>query len=495
MDINKKSRSELKPYYVKNAVPTESNFRDLIDAPLNQKDDGIAKAGGDALNLEAASAGDKKVINFYESFSETKPAWVLSLLSGPSGGANSKRGFGLRDGSGNMRLFIDSGTGNIGLGTPAPQKPVDVTGDALFRGAAYLGNSDLYFTNTDHPHSMIGNAPGCAAIENAADPFNTLMILGRSTPQGRSVTIFDNCTVSSALTVGASLNVGGASTLSGGLTANGAGNFTGMVNIGPGENQGRSLLLNIRGTKAVPIPVIPDDPHDRPGLAITGDYPELTLFSGVDNPTYGATIRLGSYEPGGKTYKHWAIGTGGLGANRLEIGWGGDPNPHAGINDYQGKTLFRITRMGDGFGVTEVFGELSARHVYETSDAALKQDVTEMHGVLDQVLQLKPVRFAWKSNQQQSIGFVAQDVEPLFPELVGSSEQIERPEGQGARTIKTLSYGSFGALAIAGLKELKQTSDERLTELQLRHDQLTSRHAAEVQTLTERIAALEARLR
>ena len=32
MDINKKSRTELKAYFIKNAVPTESNFRDLIEA-------------------------------------------------------------------------------------------------------------------------------------------------------------------------------------------------------------------------------------------------------------------------------------------------------------------------------------------------------------------------------------------------------------------------------------------------------------------------------
>ena len=46
-------------------------------------------------------------------------------------------------------------------------------------GRTYLTNSDVYFTNTSHNRTGIGNAAGNAAIENAAD-YNTLMILGRS---------------------------------------------------------------------------------------------------------------------------------------------------------------------------------------------------------------------------------------------------------------------------------------------------------------------------
>ncbi|MCP4657442.1 MAG: hypothetical protein GY856_18710, partial [bacterium] len=67
MDINKKDRTQLKAYFVKNAVPTESNFADLIDATLNQKDDGIVKPAGDPLSIEAAgdATSQKKAINFY----------------------------------------------------------------------------------------------------------------------------------------------------------------------------------------------------------------------------------------------------------------------------------------------------------------------------------------------------------------------------------------------------------------------------------------------
>jgi hypothetical protein len=51
-------------------------------------------------------------------------------------------------------------------------------GDLTVNGALREGNSDIYFTKTDHNHSGLGNQPGNAAIENGKD-YDALMILGR----------------------------------------------------------------------------------------------------------------------------------------------------------------------------------------------------------------------------------------------------------------------------------------------------------------------------
>jgi hypothetical protein len=81
MDIDKRSRAELKSYFVKNSIPNEKNFADLIDGMLNQKEDGMVKLPGEPLSILAT--GDhmslKKVINFYDDFVSTKPTWTLSL--------------------------------------------------------------------------------------------------------------------------------------------------------------------------------------------------------------------------------------------------------------------------------------------------------------------------------------------------------------------------------------------------------------------------------
>ena len=36
MDVTTRNRTDLKSYFVKNSVPTESNFAELIDGMLNQ---------------------------------------------------------------------------------------------------------------------------------------------------------------------------------------------------------------------------------------------------------------------------------------------------------------------------------------------------------------------------------------------------------------------------------------------------------------------------
>jgi len=112
----KTSRSTLKTYFKKNAIPKESDFAELIDAALNQGDDGIAKPDGEPLSLQPDSkdSGHRKVLGLYKSFGDAKPAWTLSLS--PAG----KPGFSVGDADANSRLFVDETTGHVGLGTVTP---------------------------------------------------------------------------------------------------------------------------------------------------------------------------------------------------------------------------------------------------------------------------------------------------------------------------------------------------------------------------------------
>ena len=68
-------------------------------------------------------------------------------------------------------------------------------------GSLYAGNSDIYFTKTDHNHTGIGNTKGYAAIENAKN-FDALMILGRAgTSKGRYVRLWDYLQVNGSMDV------------------------------------------------------------------------------------------------------------------------------------------------------------------------------------------------------------------------------------------------------------------------------------------------------
>ncbi|HAP41155.1 MAG TPA: hypothetical protein DCQ94_15560 [Nitrospira sp.] len=137
MDIKKLNekldRKALKAFFVKNAIPTEGNFKDLIDGMLNQKDDGIVKLPDEPLSLQAEGSANsqKKVINFYGNFADLKPAWTLSLNPrvDPKDPASATRpGWSIGDADGNSRLFIDQNTGNVGIGTSDPQATLEVSG-------------------------------------------------------------------------------------------------------------------------------------------------------------------------------------------------------------------------------------------------------------------------------------------------------------------------------------------------------------------------------
>ena len=229
-----KSRQDLKAKFVRNAIPTEQDFKDLIDAPLNQSDDGIFRNSGEPLSIVAGSDGQKRVLRFYGSppSGATAPDWLISLNPGqdPNDAATNRAGFGIADGAGSTRLYLDA-AGNLGVGTNDPQAKLHVAGggariegdltvagtaaftgaitasgpvtlgkddgsvDVVIKGAVRAAHSDLYFTKTDHIHTGIGNTQGFAAIENSAGTFNALMILGRQTTSGRIVKLWDQLEV------------------------------------------------------------------------------------------------------------------------------------------------------------------------------------------------------------------------------------------------------------------------------------------------------------
>src|SRR5207244_2806253 len=113
-------------------------------------------------------------------------------------------------------LFIDQ-NGNVGINQTKPESPLDVNGNALFRGSVNLGNSVLYFTNTDHRTSATALQVGIAAIENSMDRA-ALELFGRATPtRGRVVAISDRLGIGTNYP-NATLDVEGDAVLHGVLT-------------------------------------------------------------------------------------------------------------------------------------------------------------------------------------------------------------------------------------------------------------------------------------
>ena len=120
--------------------------------------------------------------------------------------------------------------------------------------------------------------------------------------------------------------------------------------------------------------------------------------------------------------------------------------------------------------------------VYLPSDRRLKKDIAAIPmGVLNKIMQLKPVSYHYNvedESAKRSIGFLAQDVQSLFPELVGES-----PVRNGQGGYLSLNYAGFGILAIKAIQEQQQ----QIESLKKENFSLSER----LESLEKRIQRLE----
>jgi hypothetical protein len=89
-----------------------------------------------------------------------------------------------------------------------------------------------------------------------------------------------------------------------------------------------------------------------------------------------------------------------------------------------------------------------------SSDERLKTDITSLPRVLDKLMLLQPKTYQYIATSDAgrlSYGFLAQDVEKLFPEFVFS--------GEGG--IKGIAYSNFSVIAIKGIQEQQQLIEEQ----------------------------------
>jgi len=116
--------------------------------------------------------------------------------------------------------------------------------------------------------------------------------------------------------------------------------------------------------------------------------------------------------------------------------------------------------------------------VYLPSDRRLKKEIAAIPmGILDKFMKLEPVSYHYiveKETAKRSLGFIAQDVQGLFPELVGESQSRD-----GAQNYLSLNYAGFGILAVKAIQEQQQQIEAL---------------KAENEALRKRMESIEARL-
>lgn len=135
----------------------------------------------------------------------------------------------------------------------------------------------------------------------------------------------------------------------------------------------------------------------------------------------------------------------------------------------------------DGNGNGDFTGNISAVSVNQTSDARLKKNVSTLTSGLAMVNRLRGVRYNWKdeSKPESKIGFIAQEVEEILPELVMTKED----------GYKAVNYSEITAVLVEAVKELSA----QVEALKAENNTLKA-EASKVETMEDRLAKIEALL-
>ena len=126
----------------------------------------------------------------------------------------------------------------------------------------------------------------------------------------------------------------------------------------------------------------------------------------------------------------------------------------------------QMDSLGVGTAASGTTGEIRATHdvtAYYSSDATLKENVSNLTNALDKVQQIRGVEFDWKQEyidakggeddyflRKHDVGVIAQEVEAVLPEVVGTRED----------GVKAVKYDRLTALLIEAIKDQQSQIEE-----------------------------------
>jgi hypothetical protein len=172
----------------------------------------------------------------------------------------------------------------------------------------------------------------------------------------------------------------------------------------------------------------------------------------VDSGAQSAGIYVTNSGTGGRA----VVGIGsGMGSSGV---WGIGPDGIHG-ESITGNAVHGVSTIGfAGYfdGIVHVEGCISATNISCPSDARLKDNITPLSYGLPEILRLRPVTWQWKdaTRTEPKLGFVAQDVEPVLPELI-----IHNADNKGALG---LNYMGLVPVTINAIQQQQaQIEDQR----------------------------------
>ncbi len=113
----------------------------------------------------------------------------------------------------------------------------------------------------------------------------------------------------------------------------------------------------------------------------------------------------------------------------------------------------------DVLGDASISGDIEASDFLYSSDMRLKKNIATVSG-LDIITQLRGVSFDWINGGESSIGFIAQEVESVVPELVNTRDS------DGFKSVKYANINAYLVEAVKEQQKMIEDQQRQIDELQ-----------------------------
>lgn len=180
---------------------------------------------------------------------------------------------------------------------------------------------------------------------------------------------------------------------------------------------------------------------------------DLPLETDITSTSLNEFVAIESAVDGGRRISVPALLSGGQNLYVPLPGSGAGANAGvAGVSTDNAVTRYDGTRglIQNSTATLDDAGNFVATSYTSTSSERFKKDIIAIGSALHLVQQLEGVSFTWKDTNKRDIGFIAERVNDVLPQVVHKD-----PEGQ----IVSIDYGKIVALLTNAIKELKAEVD------------------------------------
>ena len=466
---------------------------------------GTARYNGTLTNADLTAARTWTLPNNSGTIALTSDIPAGGFVSGSGSAGQVSYWSGTTSITGSINLWWDSTNSRLGIGTNTPQASLSVRGlvyQTGLRGSTYFGENagrvddltdnyntgigynSLYSNTSGRANAALGyyslylNTTGYAntavgyrsLYSNTTGTYNTALgydtLYSNTTGDANTAlgyyTLYSNTTGINSIAIGYfslySNTSGGYNTALGNYSL--GSNTTGYYNTALGAY---SLYSNTTGFENTAVG------KDSLYTNTTGYYNTAVGHGAGRYQADGTTaltnakysIYIGHSAKGKNDYDNNSIVIGynaiGLGANTVVLG--NDSIVTTALKGSVGIGVTAPTYRLQLPNTANNAGKGQANAWVTYSDISLKENIQTISGGLDKIMALRGVTFDWKGQGVASSGFIAQEVEPIIPDLVSTD----------INGIKSLDYGRFTPYLVEAIKEQQlqiQTAYNRIEQLE-----------------------------